>query len=131
MLAKHLKISCGNELFIQCLGLYLILQINESHYNINSIDEASQEFNSQKYRVELNNTKLSPEDEFWGHCSNIQAWVENYYDTRLIHHNLAFPLLKKLTEAGDPIAKKVFKEEIVKRYKTGFPSVVKYLMEEG
>lgn len=44
---------------------------------------------------------------------------------------IAFPLLKKLTEAGDPIAKRVFKEEIAKRYASGFPSMVRYLEHEG
>ncbi|KKL55742.1 hypothetical protein LCGC14_2252350, partial [marine sediment metagenome] len=28
-------------------------------------------------------------------------------------------MLKKLTEAGDPLAKKHFREEIVERYNTG------------
>ena len=34
-------------------------------------------------------------------------------------------------EAGDPIAKRVFKEEIAKRYASRFPSVVRYLEHEG
>jgi len=48
----------------------------------------------------------------------------------ILHPDIVFPLLKKLTEVGDPLVKKVFKEEIAKRYKSGFPSVVKYLEEE-
>lgn len=32
----------------------------------------------------------------------------------------SFPLLKKLTEAGDPFARKVFKEEIAQRLESGF-----------
>ena len=35
---------------------------------------------------------ITPKQEFWAHCSNLQTWNENYYDTRLIHTNLAFPL---------------------------------------
>ncbi|MHA1509149.1 MAG: hypothetical protein ACTSO6_10650, partial [Promethearchaeota archaeon] len=33
--------------------------------------------------------------------------------------------------AGDPQAKKVFKEEIAKRLESGYPSVVLYLESEG
>lgn len=67
---------------------------------------------------------ITPEEEFWGHCSNLQAWVENNYDTRLLHSNIAFPLLKKLTEAGDPNTNKVFKEEIARRFESGFMPVI-------
>ncbi|MFX1257954.1 MAG: leucine-rich repeat domain-containing protein, partial [Promethearchaeota archaeon] len=82
-------------------------------------------------RLYQKNIKISPETEFWGHCSNLQAWTENEYDTRLLHSNLAFPLLKKLTESGDPLAKKVFKEEIAKRFMKGHLSVSTYLIKEG
>lgn len=57
--------------------------------------------------------------------------MENSYDTRLLHRNIAFPLLKKLTEVGDPQARKVFKEEIAQRLTSGFESVVLYLLTEG
>jgi hypothetical protein len=78
-----------------------------------------------------NKLKISPETEFWGHCSNMQVWFENNYDTRLLHRNLAFPLLKKLTEVGDILAKKVFKEEIIKRLSSGHPNTVYFLSTEG
>jgi hypothetical protein len=45
--------------------------------------------------------------------------------------NISFPLLRKLAEAGDPIAKKVFKEEIAQRLESGYPSVVQYLIIGG
>lgn len=63
--------------------------------------------------------------------TKLQAWYEQDYDTRLLHSNLAFPLLKKLTYCGDPFAKKVFKEEIAKRLESGFLPVVLYLIKEG
>jgi len=44
---------------------------------------------------------------------------------------LAFPLLKKLTEVGDPIALRVFREEIAKRYFEGNENVKKFLRIEG
>ncbi len=72
-----------------------------------------------------------PEERFWGICSNLQAWAEDNYNTNLLSRFLAFPLLKKLTEAGHPIAKSVFKDEIAKRFKSGHVHVAIFLLEEG
>jgi len=100
--------------------------------NIESIDEAadlldrSLEVNHGSYSY-----KITPNMEFWGHCSNMQAWAENGYDTRLLHRNLAFPLLKALVDVGDPQAKKVFKEQIALRIVSGYPSVVEFLSQQG
>ncbi|MFX0139318.1 MAG: zinc ribbon domain-containing protein, partial [Candidatus Hodarchaeota archaeon] len=74
---------------------------------------------------------ITPEQEFWGHCSNIQAWVEHDYDTRILMSNISFPLLRELVKAGDPKAIKVFKEEIALRLESGYPSVVQYLLNQG
>lgn len=74
---------------------------------------------------------ITPETEFWAHCSNIQAWAENEYDTRMLHANLSFPLLKRLTKAGDPVAKNVFKKEIAKRFQAGNLNVMTFLVREG
>ncbi|GAF88788.1 unnamed protein product, partial [marine sediment metagenome] len=75
--------------------------------------------------------KITPKIEFWAHCSNLQAWTENHYDTRIIHSNLGFPLLKELADAGDPIANRVFKDEIAKRFNSKVESVQKFFLEEG
>ncbi len=48
-----------------------------------------------------------------------------------MHSNIAFPLLRKLVEAGDEKAKKVFKEEICKKLEGGSETVINYLMEQG
>jgi hypothetical protein len=80
--------------------------------------------------METDHSIISSKSEFWGHCSNIQAWYENNYDTRILHSNLAFPLLKELVNAGDFLAKKIFKEEIAKRLESGYPSVVMYLIAQ-
>jgi Leucine-rich repeat (LRR) protein len=74
---------------------------------------------------------IDSETEFWAHCSNVQAWCENDYDTRLLHSNLSFPLLKKLTEVGDILAKKAFKEEIARRLESGYPPVIIFLIAEN
>ena len=127
------NIYVGGRLFRQCK--YLLLNIpsdNVREYNnIESIDEAAEKLNSSMERVGRHIYNLSPETEFWGHCSNIQAWYENDYDTRILHRNLAFPLLSALVKVGDPLAKKVFKEEFARRLESGYPSVVMYLINQG
>jgi len=120
-------------LFNQCK--YLLLNIEKDKFQnyekIESIDEAAETLDRSLEGTHFNNFDLSPETEFWGHCSNLQAWYENDYDTRLLHRNLAFPLLKALVEAGDTLAKKVFKEEIALRLESGYSSVVRYLVAQG
>lgn len=122
-------IYINNEPFLQCKFLLLEIPKNEfqSLDEINSIDEASEELNiDSAYEY-----SLPPETEFWGHCSNLQVWVEYDYDTRLIHSSLGFPLLEKLSKIGDIKAKNVLKEEIGKRLRNGSNNVVTFLYEEG
>ena len=98
---------------------------------IDSIDEAQLYYSNEHDNFEHPiNYKLSLETEFWGHFSNLKAWYENDYDTRILHRNLAFPLLKELTKVGDPLAKKVYKDEIIKRLNANFIPTIIYLLEE-
>ncbi|KKN41829.1 hypothetical protein LCGC14_0719410 [marine sediment metagenome] len=128
------NIYINNQKFIHCKFLLLSVNIKElkSLDEIDSIDEAAEKLDKS---LETYDTKkaiyIDPETEFWAHCSNLQVWYENNYNSKLLHRNLAFPLLKRLTEVGDPIAKKVFKEEIAKRFSSGVHSVMLYLMNEG
>jgi hypothetical protein len=109
---------------------------------IDSIDEAAKIYSNHVFQNRIvrgpmarqlpgQHHDITPEQEFWGHCSNIQAWVENNYDTRILMSNISFPLLRELARAGDPLATKVFKEEIALRLETGYPSVVQYLLNQG
>jgi len=118
--------------FNQCKSILLRRPVNEikSLPEIESIDELAE---IKEEFLETEQPKLdeiSPETEFWGHSSSLQAWEENNYDTRLLHSNLAFPLLKKLTVVGDSKAKKVFKEEIAKRLNNNYLPVILFLLEE-
>ena len=126
-------IYVAGEWFRQCKYLLLNILVNDigSFDEIDSIDEASAKLDHSLERNSSFKLKIPAEVEFWGHCSNLQMWAEFCYDTRLLHSNLAFPLLKKLTEAGDPIAKRVFREEIAKRLSSGFSPVIEFLAEEG
>ena len=133
LVGNRTNIYVKGQLFNQCK--YLLLNISKSNIpklgDIESIDDAAERLDRSMEGHEGTFTKIPPETEFWGHCSNIQAWVESNYDTRLLHRNLAFPLLKRLTQVGDKVAKEVFREEILKRMKGGFPTVIQYLLNEG
>lgn len=123
------NIYVDNKIFRQCKSLIVHIPIKElDKYNdLTSIDDLEQNFPKSRYSPSYQ----SPEDEFWGHCSNIQVWVENDYDTKILHHSLAFPLLRELCRLGDNKAKKVFKDEIISRFINGSNQVKLFLLEEG
>jgi hypothetical protein len=127
------NIYVNNELFFQCKYLLLNFSLNEvgdfeDGKDINDIVEKLDK--SLEFSNRLDCT-ISPETQFWGHCSNLQTWYENNYSSGLIHRNLAFPLLKKLTEAGDYLANKVFKEEIAEKFESGHINTIKFLLYDG
>ena len=133
---KRTVIYVNHIRFLNCIRLALNIQKSnvEMYDEINSIDEAADVYKKHIYLNRIlpvnQSHDITPEQEFWGHCSNIQAWVEHDYDTRLLKSNLSFPLLRKLSEVNDPLAKKAFKKEITLRFEDGYPSVVQYLINE-
>ncbi len=132
--------------FMQCKRLVLNIPIKgiRLYDDIDSIDEASEYYYHYLLEHEIHEERdgrliekyydhqyeISYEAEFWAHCSNLQTWCEHGYDTRILKADLAFPLLKRLTDVGDPLARKVFKEEIAKRIETGYAPVIIYLIKE-
>jgi hypothetical protein len=96
-----------------------------------SIDKITKNLDHSLENIEPELIDIPIETRFWVHCSNLQVWAENNYDTRLLHTNLAFPLLQRLMKAGDPIAKRVFKEEVAKRFASNYPPVINFLTENG
>lgn len=120
-------IYVGGQRFRQCKYLLLDIPINnlQSINQVESIDEAIEGLDrTQEIELPLN-------IEFWGHCSNLQVWAENNYDSRLLHRGLAFPLLKRLTEVGDPVARDVFKKEIIDRLKDNNVNMINWFFEEN
>jgi len=115
------EIYVAGDKFMQCK--YLLLNIFtkqiQKYDSIQNIDEAKEQLSDKMEGYKGTKFSIPPIMEFWGHCSNLQAWAENEYCTDIIHSNLAFPLLRKLVEKGDPQASKVFKEEIAYRYEHG------------
>jgi len=111
---KQTILYLKDEKFRQCRSLILNIPLEgiPSLSKLRSIDEAADALGRVEDGQQGVDYIIDPETEFWAHCSNLQAWYENDYNMGLIHSNLAFPLLKKLTEADDPLARRVFKEEI-------------------
>ena len=130
---RRTNIYVNNKRFQQYVYLLLNVDLSrvEDYDEIESIDEAAEKLNRSMERNHRGRNRITPEEEFMGHCSNIQAWADNGYDTRILHRNLAFPLLKRLAEVGDPNARRVFKEEIAMRYASGYPTVVNFLTQNG
>jgi hypothetical protein len=128
------EIYINGKYFMQCKRLMLNIPKSElkKYKNVEFIDEAADIYNHSVYEHQIlknngipevendeNFSLIDTEEEFWGHCSNLQAWSEHDYDTRLLKVNLAFPLLEQLAEAGDNLARIKFKEEILKRLLSG------------
>ncbi|MFX1573066.1 MAG: hypothetical protein ACFFB0_09980 [Promethearchaeota archaeon] len=129
----YTSIYVNDVLFTQCK--FLILNISRDEIEItekiDSIDHAAEILDISGDLDHLIRKSLTPEEEFIGHCSNLQAWVENEYNTRILHNKLAFPLLKRLSEVGDPLAIRVFKEEVVKRFESGNINTVQFFLYNG
>lgn len=113
-------IYVNNKEFLICARLLLNIpmeRIQEAD-EIKSIDEAAEVYKQPLWQNRVVDT-ITPEEEFKGHCSNIQAFFENGLNTDILASNIAFPLLKKLVDLGYEPAKRVFKEEIAKRFNEG------------
>lgn len=109
---KHTFIYINGREFDQYKFLLLNIPVERitSFDELESIDEVAERLGRSMEGQGIIEIDIPPEVEFWGHCSNLQVWYENNYDTRLLKSDLAFPLLEELTEAGDPIDKLVFRE---------------------
>jgi len=124
-------IFVDGEEFMQCKYLLIINpQEKEAQKEIKSVDEASKllvrDLERELKPIDLG---ITPEQEFWGHCSNLQVWVENNYDQNIIHTNLGLPLLKKLAENGVPKAKSKFREVVIETFEKRRIKKILYLFE--
>ncbi|MFX1395476.1 MAG: leucine-rich repeat domain-containing protein [Promethearchaeota archaeon] len=121
------NIYLNGKKFIQCSHIMVSSSLNDfSETKIDSIDDLEQFHNEFQGEVDLD-----PMEEFWGHCSNIQAWVENGFDSRLLHSNLSFPLLKELSNVNPRKYDVIFREEICQRMIEGNYKTLMFLYEEG
>ena len=112
-------IFVGGAYFGQCK--YVLVNIlpnkNGDFNDIKSMDDIDNLSDTRKAVFEGVKFEITPEEEFMVHCSNLQAWAENDYDTRLLHSALSFPLLRALARLGDKKAAQVFSDDLVLRYR--------------
>ena len=129
-------IYVNDDYFRQCA--YLLLNIPkediEDYDDIKSIDDAEKRLSHElhgMYNIKRKKEEyaIDPKQEFIAHCSNLQAWVENDYNTQILHRNIAFPILKKLVEVGDPKARRVYKEELAYRLEANELNVTIFLIK--
>ena len=88
----------GQNLGLFCKKLILNLELDELQKfdKFTSMDEFAEHYvEKSNNNHSLKGHLIDPKVEFQAHCSNIQVWAENDYDTRLLHSGLSFPLLKK------------------------------------
>jgi Leucine-rich repeat (LRR) protein len=127
------QIYINGEKFRQCTYLLLVNpHLKEGQSEINSIDEARELLRGDlEERLTPEDLGITPEEEFWAHCSNLQAWVDHDYDVRLLDSRLAFPLLAELKKLGDPVAKTAFISEFSHRYLNGTDKTRRALVGMG
>ena len=127
---RRTNIYINNKLFMHCKYILLDIPIDKfEHFKwFDSIDEFVEKIDGHFESSGDTMVKISPKTIFWAHCSNLQVWYENDYNSCLLHRNLAFPLLKVLTKAGDKLAASVFKEEVAKRFENSNIKVNQFLL---
>lgn len=124
-------IYINNEPFKTCISIFVKdpLENFTDYTNFESIDSIDYT-NPSALEILEDQEDFPYESIFWAICSNLQVWAENNYNTRLLHSQISFPILKKLSEEGNLEAREVYKKEVIKRFKTCYPWVLHYIVEE-
>lgn len=126
-------IYINNKPLTICTYLLMNIPVDriQDYDYIESIDEAAEILDRSVEHSFRIRRLISPEEEFIGHCSNIQAFFENGLNTDILHSNIAFPLLKELVKLEYEPARRVFKEEIARRYNEGTINSKRFLHLQG
>lgn len=127
------NILLNGRVFTKCKYLLISIPINETGEweNFESMDEI---IKATTGGIGDKPAKgLTPEEAFQGHCSNLQAWVENGYDYRLLDTRLSIPIILKIMQgllqkydSKDPVLVNQ-KEYYKNKFKRFFYEVVKSL----
>ena len=115
--AKRARVLVDGKPFLHCS--FVVADIPSTDRDIQSIDDLAQYQDARILEGDNVRKYLTPIEEVFAHASNLQAWAEHGYDTRLLHSNIAFPLLKELANAGDETAARAFKIELEERIDNG------------
>ncbi len=130
--ARRARVFVGGKPFLHCA--FIVASIDKTSPDdegIGSIDDLAVSMEHDAHILEGPRVReyLSPAEEVLAHASNLQAWAEHGYDTRLLHTNIAFPLLKELAKAGDDVAARALDAEIESRLKDGNNATRKFILE--
>nr|MDO8084087.1 hypothetical protein [Candidatus Sigynarchaeum springense] len=120
--AQRARVLVGGKPFLHCS--FVVASIdpkNDNNQDIASIDDLATSLAHDARVLEGPDVRryLTPAEEVLAHASNLQAWAEHDYDTRLLHSNIAFPLLKELSKAGDEKATRILGAEVKARFREG------------
>ncbi len=117
---KRVQVLVDGKPVLHCA--FLVANVSPTDVEIESIDDLGERKDTKVLEGRNARKFLSVEEEVAAHASNIQAWAENDYNTRLLHSNIAFPVLKVLVKAGDLKAKRVLESELLDRFQNGSES---------
>src|SRR5271157_2544067 len=126
--AKRAQVLVNGKPFLHCS--FIVADIASTDRDIQSIDDLAQQQETRILEGDNVRKYLTPAEEVFAHASNLQAWAEHGYDTRLLHSNIAFPLLEELASAGDEVAKRALGMEINSRIKDGVPAARIFIISE-
>lgn len=123
------RIYVDGKPFLYCA--FLVASIDTSTAaDIRSVDEIAQLPGAHRLEGDgVTDVGISPEEQMWGFASSLQGWAESGYNTRAIHSNLAFPLLKELAKVGDPTARRVLQWELIERLEEGSEVTATVILE--
>lgn len=128
---KETIIYIGGKSVLICKGVFFNIP-SEKFVKLESLRTLDEQINYLSTEGEhIKFAKISPREEFFVHCSNLQAWVESNYSSDLIDFRIAFPILRELVQVKDSDAIRVFNDEIARRFHSGYLPVVWYLISEG
>ncbi len=115
------RVLVGGKPFLHCSFIVTTFPVGDDIPQIDSIEDCAMCLKHDARVLEHLGARewLTPAEEVLAHASNLQAWAENGYDMRLLHKNIAFPLLMELANAGDENAKRILDSEIGIRIREG------------
>ncbi len=96
-----------------------------------SFKVALRDINEIKNHNKIKKKNSPPEIIFQRLNLSICHWVENNYDTQLLHFKIAFPLLKELKDVGATKFQIILQQEILKSFASGSFQVKEFLKKEG
>ena len=119
---------------IQCVHVFITAAPDDKiSTEIECIDQAikmvrnTSEVNDGAWTGE--STTIDADTALMGHASNIQAWAENDYDSRILVTAVAHPILEALKKAGDITAARKYYSSIAERWVQGNRASRKALIE--